>query len=154
MMFNYLIESSSHVREYKRRGSFLLFTAAVYGVLFVVTGVVAIYAYDARLEQQNLEMVTLISPQEIVPEQPAAVARATPNPPGASASRPPAYIPKPVEKAAMVRVYTGTACSGGQCVAQYEWRPASSVTQPVQRQTYQPRRRGRFAINSFPPSAL
>ena len=71
-MFNHLIESSSHVREYKRRGSFLLFTAAIYTVLFVVTGVVAIYAYDARLEKQSLEMVTLVSPQEIAPEQPPA----------------------------------------------------------------------------------
>lgn len=72
-MFNNLIESSSHVREYKRRGSFVLFTSAIYAVLLLVSGVVAIYAYDARLEKQNLEMVTLISPQEIVPEQPAAV---------------------------------------------------------------------------------
>ena len=72
-MFNNLIESSSHVRELKRRGSFVLFTTMVYAVLFVVSGVVAIYAYDARLEKQNLEMVTLISPQEIAPEQPAVV---------------------------------------------------------------------------------
>ena len=72
-MFNNLIESSSHVREYKRRGSFVLFTTLVYAVLLLVSGVVAIYAYDARLEKQNLEMVTLISPQDIVPEQPAAV---------------------------------------------------------------------------------
>ena len=73
-MFNNLIESSSHVREYKRRGSFLLFTSAVYVVLFAVTGVVAIYAYDARLEKQSLEfVVTLVPPQEIAPDQPPAV---------------------------------------------------------------------------------
>jgi protein TonB len=75
IMFNNLIESSSHVREYKRRGSFLLFTTLVYAVLLLASGVVAIYAYDARLEKQNLEMVTLISPQEIVPEQPPVVAQ-------------------------------------------------------------------------------
>ncbi len=74
-MFNNLIESSSHVREYKRRGSFVLFTAGIYGVLFVASGVAAIYAYDAKLEKQNLEMVTLISPQEIVPEEAPAVAQ-------------------------------------------------------------------------------
>jgi protein TonB len=74
-MFTNLIESSSHAKEFKRRGSFLLFTTATYVVLFVVTGVVSIFAYDARLEEQNLEMVTLISPQEIVPEKPE-VARA------------------------------------------------------------------------------
>jgi protein TonB len=75
-MFNNLIESSSHVREYKRRGSFVLFTTIVYMVLLVVFGVVGIYAYDATLEKQNLEMVTLISPHEIVPEQAPAVVQA------------------------------------------------------------------------------
>jgi TonB family protein len=68
-MFTNLIESSSHAREYKRRGSFLLFTGVIYLVLFVVTGVVGIYAYDARLEKQTLEFVTMLSPQEIVPER-------------------------------------------------------------------------------------
>jgi hypothetical protein len=67
-MFSNLIESSSHAKEFKRRGSFLLFTTATYVVLFVITGVVSIYAYDTHLEQQNLEIVTLLSPQEIVPE--------------------------------------------------------------------------------------
>lgn len=67
-MFNNLIESTSHAREFKRRGSFLLFTTATYVVLFVVTGVISIYAYDARLEEQSLEMVTLISPQDIAPD--------------------------------------------------------------------------------------
>ena len=80
MMFNNLIESSSHVREYKRRGSFLLFTSVIYMVLFAVSGVVAIYAYDARLEKQSLEFVTLLPPQEIVPEQPPAVAQSPQRP--------------------------------------------------------------------------
>ena len=61
-MFNNLIESSSHSRELKRRGSFLLFTTATYVVLFVITGVVSIYAYDAHLEQQSdqLELLTFV----------------------------------------------------------------------------------------------
>jgi periplasmic protein TonB len=68
-MFKNLIESSSHANEYKRRGSFLLFTGATYIVLFVVTGVVSIYAYDARLEAQTLDyVVTMLPPQEIAPE--------------------------------------------------------------------------------------
>jgi protein TonB len=67
-MFSNLIESSSHAKEFKRRGSFLLFTTSVYVVLFVITGVISIYAYDARLEQQNLEVVVLLPPQEIAPE--------------------------------------------------------------------------------------
>ncbi|HEY6243859.1 MAG TPA: energy transducer TonB [Pyrinomonadaceae bacterium] len=69
-MFTNLIESSSHAKEFKRRGSFVLFTTGTYVLLFVVTGVVSIYAYDARLEEQNLEMVTLISPQDIAPKPP------------------------------------------------------------------------------------
>jgi len=69
-MFTNLIESSSHAKEFKRRGSFLLFTTATYVLLFVITGVVSIYAYDTHLEQQSLEIVTLLPPQEIVPEGP------------------------------------------------------------------------------------
>jgi len=69
-MFTNLIESTSHAKEFKRRGSFLLFTTATYVVLFVITGVVSIYAYDARLEQQNLEIVQLLSPQDFLTEQP------------------------------------------------------------------------------------
>ena len=70
-MFSNLIESSSHAKEFKRRGSFLLFTTATYVVLFIVTGVISIYAYDARLERQSLELVTLISPQDFAePERP------------------------------------------------------------------------------------
>ncbi len=74
-MFTNLVESSSHVKEFKRRGSFVLFTTISYAVLLVVMGVISVYAYDARLEQQSLEIVTLISPQELVSEvqpQPAA----------------------------------------------------------------------------------
>jgi len=67
-MFNNLIESTSHADEFKRRGSFLLVTTATYLVLFVVTGVISIYAYDAHLEKQSLELVTLISPQDFAPE--------------------------------------------------------------------------------------
>ena len=69
-MFNNLIESSSHTREYKRRGSFLLFTTGIYAVLLVLGGVASIYAYDARLEEQSLEIVTLLPPVEVVPAQP------------------------------------------------------------------------------------
>jgi len=71
-MFNNLIESSSHTKEYKRRGSFLLFTGATYIVLFVITGVVSIYAYDAHLEQQTTELEVLSwvpqPPVEAAPE--------------------------------------------------------------------------------------
>jgi protein TonB len=73
-MFNNLIESSSHRQEYKRRGSFLLFTTATYVALFAITGIVSIYAYDAHLESQSteLELLTFIPPPtiEVVREVP------------------------------------------------------------------------------------
>ena len=66
-MFNNLIESSSHTSEFKRRGSFFLFTTATYILLFVIAGVASIYAYDARLEDQNTEIITLLSPVDLAP---------------------------------------------------------------------------------------
>ena len=82
-MFNNLIESSSHAREFKRRGSFVLFTTGIYAVLFIVAGVASIYAYDARLEDQNLEFVTMLSPTDFpeapAPERNVAPQRTAPN---------------------------------------------------------------------------
>jgi periplasmic protein TonB len=69
-MFTNLVESSSHTKEIKRRGSFVLFTTVIYGVLLIAMGVVSVYAYDARLEQQNLEMVVLIHPKDFATEPP------------------------------------------------------------------------------------
>ena len=80
-MFNNLIESSSHAREFKRRGSFVLFTAATYVLLFVIAGVMSIYAYDARLDYQNNEIVTMLSPLDL-PAPPAPVAHNAPPPRG------------------------------------------------------------------------
>ena len=93
-MFNNLIESSSHAREFKRRGSFVLFTTATYVLLFVIAGVISIYAYDAQLSDPSteLELISFIPPQadRIVPE-PVRVRRS--NPPagatvGARSTRP------------------------------------------------------------------
>ncbi|MGI8898498.1 MAG: energy transducer TonB [Pyrinomonadaceae bacterium] len=71
-MFSNLIESSSHGSEFRRRGSFLLFTSASYALLFVIAGVVSIYAYDARMEDQNLEIVTMMPLVELPIDQPPA----------------------------------------------------------------------------------
>ena len=80
-MFNNLIESSSHAREFKRRGSFVLFIAATYVLLFIVAGVISIYAYDARLDDQNIEIVTMLNPVDL-PAAPAAVTHNAPPPRG------------------------------------------------------------------------
>ena len=87
-MFNNLIESSSHAKELKRRGSFLLFTTATYLVLFVITGVVSIYAYDAHLEQQNTELELLTFVPVPPPEAPPEVVRDTVRP--SNPDKPPA----------------------------------------------------------------
>ncbi|HEY8187685.1 MAG TPA: TonB family protein [Pyrinomonadaceae bacterium] len=85
-MFNNLIESTSHAGEFKRRGSFVLFTTATYVVLFVIAGVISIYAYDARLEDQNLEYITMLNPVDL-PAPPASVRQNVP-PPKSGANRP------------------------------------------------------------------
>ncbi len=84
-MFNNLIESSSHKGEFKRRGSFFLFTTATYAVLFVAAGVASIYAYDARLEDQNTQYITMLSPIELDSLQPTPATR--PNEPARSNNR-------------------------------------------------------------------
>ena len=85
-MFNNLIESSSHASEFKRRGSFFLFTTATYLLLFVIAGVVSIYAYDARLEDQNTEIVTMLSPLELATAPPSVTHSAPP--PRSNTNRP------------------------------------------------------------------
>jgi len=86
-MFNNLIESSSHAREFKRRGSFVLFTSATYVLLFVIAGVMSIYAYDARLEDQNTEIVTMLNPVELAAPRPAATTPKTAPPKGSNSKQ-------------------------------------------------------------------
>lgn len=66
-MFNNLIESSSHRKEFKRRGSFFLFTTITYALMLGASGVVSIYAYDAHLGEQNYEQVIMMLPAEPAP---------------------------------------------------------------------------------------
>ena len=65
-MFNNLIESSSHRKEFKRRGSFVLYTTITYALMLGASGVVSIYAYDAHLDAQTtqLELVMFVPPDE------------------------------------------------------------------------------------------
>lgn len=77
-MFKNLIESSSHAEELRRRGSFFLLTTTTYVVLFAITGVVSIYAYDAHLESQNTELEVLtFFPIEPIAEMAPEVMRNT-----------------------------------------------------------------------------
>jgi protein TonB len=64
-MFENLVESGSHSGDTKRKGSFILITLAVYGVLIVAGLVVGIMVTNASIDQQNLELTTLIAPVPI-----------------------------------------------------------------------------------------
>lgn len=70
-MFTNLIESNSHAREFKRRGSFFLFTTVTYFLLFAIAGLASIYAYDARLEDQNTQEIVMLSPVDLPAPQTA-----------------------------------------------------------------------------------
>jgi len=73
-MFNNLIESTSHAREFKRRGSFLLCTTLTYAVLIAIGGVASIYAYDAHLETQSTELeITMVPVTPLDEAQPEPI---------------------------------------------------------------------------------
>ena len=61
-MFDNLVESSSHKDDISRKGSFILVTTVVYAVLGITFFVAGIYWYDAHLENQNLDLITLVAP--------------------------------------------------------------------------------------------
>jgi TonB family protein len=63
-MFGNLVESSSHKSDYARRGSFFLGTLVAYALVFIAIGVGSIYAYNTHIDNQNLELVSLITPVE------------------------------------------------------------------------------------------
>jgi len=75
-MFTNLIESASHVREFRRRSSFFLITVATYAVILFAAGIASVYAYDAQLESQtsSLELLSWVPPVAAVPHdvRPAA----------------------------------------------------------------------------------
>src|SRR5437588_10922414 len=61
-MFNHLVESGSHRADTARRSTFFIGTLICYSLLLVATGVASVYTYNAQLDNQNLELVALISP--------------------------------------------------------------------------------------------
>jgi len=68
-MFDNLVESSSHKDDLSRKGSFILATTIVYAVLGVTFFVAGIYWYDAHLENQNLDLITLVAPVPVPQQQ-------------------------------------------------------------------------------------
>lgn len=70
-MFNNLVESDLHTQERVRKGWFFLGTLAAYALLFMILGVVSIYAYDAHLEEQTNEYIVTFVPPLKTDEPPA-----------------------------------------------------------------------------------
>ena len=68
-MFEHLVESTSHKDDIARKGSFILGTVVVYVILGTALFVAGIYWYDAQLENQNLELTTLVAPVPVMPQQ-------------------------------------------------------------------------------------
>lgn len=67
-MFDNLVESTSHTDDNARKGKFLLVTMVVYGLLLVAAAVASIMAVDAHLENQNLELTSLVAPVPVQKE--------------------------------------------------------------------------------------
>ena len=67
-MFDNLVESGSHKEDLSRKGSFLLVTFAIYGVIGLGLLVGSILWIDASLDRQDLELTTLVAPVP-VPQQ-------------------------------------------------------------------------------------
>lgn len=70
-MLKDLVESSSHHSEFKRRGSFFLFTLISYSIFLSAAGVISILAYEARLHERTQEaVITMLSPVDVPTECP------------------------------------------------------------------------------------
>ncbi|MDQ3820573.1 MAG: energy transducer TonB [Acidobacteriota bacterium] len=69
-MFANLVESGSHRGAYARSGKFFLGTLTVYALAFLAIGVGSIYAYNAHIENDSLQLISLVTPIESVEVQP------------------------------------------------------------------------------------
>jgi periplasmic protein TonB len=68
-MFDNLVESSSHKDDISRKGSFVVVTALIYGVLLAAFFIVGIYWYDNHLGEMELELTTLVAPVPVPQQQ-------------------------------------------------------------------------------------
>lgn len=94
-MFNNLIESDTHITELKRRGSFMFGTILAYALLLAAASVGSIFAYDAHLDSQNLEMTALVTmlPTTAAPPKNQPARRANERPRASSIADATAQVP-------------------------------------------------------------
>ncbi len=93
-MFSHLVESDLHKGELKRRGTFFMATLGAYALLLAATGLTGVYAYEAHIDDQNLELVALVppdtevtKPRETPPERPVNTTPSTSADGGGSRNR-------------------------------------------------------------------
>jgi len=65
-----LVESGSHKQDYARKGSFFAGTLIIYVVLLLSAFVALVYAYDASLNNQNMELLAELAPPVTADEPP------------------------------------------------------------------------------------
>ena len=74
-MFDNLVESGSHKQDLSRKGSFLLGTVAIYGVIGLSLLVGSIWLTLDTIDTPDLELTTLVAPvpvpQQAQPDKPA-----------------------------------------------------------------------------------
>lgn len=78
-MFSHLVESDLHTGELKRQGTFFLATMIAYALVVMALGVVGVYAYEARIDDQQLELVALVPPDTEEAKQPEVPPRTRTN---------------------------------------------------------------------------
>lgn len=68
-MFENMVESGSHKEDFARKGTFMLGTLLIYGVLIFAAFVVGIWYTVAKIDSENLELTTLVAPIPVQQEQ-------------------------------------------------------------------------------------
>jgi len=141
-MFSNLIESDSHVREFKRRSSFFLITVAAYALILSAAGLIGILTYDATVEAQTSDLTVL---DWIPPVKPV-----TPNnPPPTRPDRPRSASNAPVDPHIIeaVRTRLETSINDPRKIPDTIATSGSQVPSPVGRVRLGDR-------NADPPSAI
>ena len=68
-MFDNLVESGAHTEDLKRKGTFLIGFAVLYGVLIFAFAIAGILWYSATIDAQTLELTALVAPVPVIQQQ-------------------------------------------------------------------------------------
>lgn len=68
-MFENMVESGSHKDDFARKGSFILGTLIVYGLVIFAAFVAGIWYTVAKIDSENLELTTLVAPIPVQQEE-------------------------------------------------------------------------------------